>query len=76
MSACYRFLRALQKEPWLEPYVEDHDETIDAARERFERDQEAALRRLLNEGIQVPHRRFTKPGGLLTTGLDPRGETR
>jgi hypothetical protein len=61
---------ALRVEPHLAPYVEDDDETIDDARERFEVAQRAAERRLAEERITY-QRRYVKASGLVTTCLAP-----
>jgi len=60
---------ALVAEPWLRPYVKDDDDTIEAARRRFEVDQKALLRRMLAEGVEL-HERVVMPDGMLTTSLE------
>ena len=64
---------ALRGEPWLEPYLEDDDESIDDARERFEVAQREAEHRLAVERVTY-QTRWVKAGCLVTTCLAPDRE--
>ena len=65
---------ALKVEPWLEDYIEDGDDSIEDARDRFDKAQQATLRRMAADGVAL-HRRHVESGGMLTTSIDQRSGT-
>ena len=68
-----KMLEALEREPWLEPFIEDDDEDLDPARKRWTDAVTAAKAELRRLGVQVYERAKTA-GGLETTMLLVRRE--
>lgn len=64
----YRMKSELKSKPWLQPFIEDGDEDLGPAKERWREAVDLAIRQLEEMGVEV-HQRMRTESGLETTAL-------
>jgi hypothetical protein len=69
-------LEGLASKPWLRPFVEDDDEDLEPAEERWREAVDLAVRELEALGVVVHERAKTKSGLQTTMLLVPSGDER